>query len=201
MQTGPAKGQSMKSWLRWTGWGELANIFILSLISGTLHLTYPDHIGVLASVGTFSASFLLLQGGVYWLLKRRGFFSRSSRANRSILWLQRLYVFNALMLLVFPVWLIVRVISFPPIQLMDIFIGLLYYVLAVGEYIHYFFFKINMRPDELKRAIRKRKPIPARFRRELARMKQTYHRHAPQHTIEEALVAQGAGENWSRDGL
>ncbi len=171
MQTGPVKGQSMKSWLNWTGWGELANIFIFFSVSGVLHLAYPDHIGVLTFIGTLSANLLLLQGGVYWLLKRRGFFSRAVRANRSILWLQRLYVFNAVMLLVFPVWLIVRVIGFRPIQPFDIFAGLGYYVLAVGEYIHYFFFKINMRPDELKRAIRKRQPVPARFRRELSRMK------------------------------
>jgi len=161
----------MKSWLNWTGWGELANIFIFFSVSGVLHLAYPDHIGVLTFIGTLSANLLLLQGGVYWLLKRRGFFSRAVRANRSILWLQRLYVFNAVMLLVFPVWLIVRVIGFRPIQPFDIFAGLGYYVLAVGEYIHYFFFKINMRPDELKRAIRKRQPVPARFRRELSRMK------------------------------
>ncbi|HNT75585.1 MAG TPA: hypothetical protein PKH77_11275 [Anaerolineae bacterium] len=175
MQTGPAKGQSMQSWLNWTGWGELFNVFLFFLSWVTMCLAYAPYIGALALIGMVSANLILIQGGSYWLLKRRGFFARLAPTERALAWFRRLYLFNALMLGVFPVWVIARMIVSSP-EWPDVIVGLGYYAMAVGEYIHYFFFKINMRPNELRRVLRKRQPVPARFRRELRRLQQAYHR-------------------------
>lgn len=165
MQTGPVKGQSMKNWLGWTGWGELSNILMLSLLWGVMWLPYGQEMGRLSFLGLAAANLLLLEGGLYWLLKRRGAFSVSEA------WLERLYVFNVCFLLMFPLGWIVRVPGGEPVKSLDGFVGQAFYLLAVGEFAHYFFFKINMRPDELKRALRTRRLIPARFKRELLRSK------------------------------
>ena len=50
-----------------------------------------------------------------------------------------------------------------------IFAGLSLFLFACGEFVHYFLFKINMRPREWRAARARGRPVPARFRRELRR--------------------------------
>jgi len=47
--------------------------------------------------------------------------------------------------------------------------GTMFYMLAVGEYVHYLFFKVNMRPRELRSALSGRTWPRARLARELHR--------------------------------
>ena len=114
MQTGPAKGQRMSTWLLVTGLVEIANVavftFLAFVIIGGREGPWP-----LAWIGVLTLDLILLEGGVYWLLKR---------------------------------WSVGH---------------------ALGEFVHYFVFKINMRAAERRLASQRGRLVRARLWRALAR--------------------------------
>lgn len=167
MQTGPAKGQRMDSWLVWTGVVEIVNIPIFSLLALLLVAGRPGP-WYLTAIGVLTLDVLLLEGGLYWLGKRWRIGSGLGPRIRLRL-LRLLYVGNALLLLTFPLVAIISIRGQVPPGAFDLLLGLAYYLFAFGEFIHYFLFKINMRPGERRLAREKGHRVPARFRRELAR--------------------------------
>lgn len=83
---------------------------------------------------------------------------------RGLLWLLRaLYSVNLALLLIFPLVLLGAFIIGRSLRLGDAIFGLGLYLFGLGEFIHYFVWKINMRPGEWRRFIRAAQPIPARF--------------------------------------
>lgn len=167
MQTGPTDKQSMERWLLWTGLLEMGNAVLFTLIVWYWSReVFPESIGYLTVAGLATLNVLLVEGGAYWLLKRAGFFGRSSGSCSPRL-LRYAYAANAALLLVFPAGLVAATLSVLPTNGADALIGLFWYLFALGEFVHYFCFKINMRPRELRDALRKRKPVPARLLREL----------------------------------
>lgn len=168
MQTGPAPGQSLERWLLWTGVIELANIGVFSFLWWTANRAIPGTSDVLSLTGLMTCNLVLLEGGVYWLLKRGGFFIRTPARLRLRL-LQAAYVLTALALLVFPALLIARLVAGVPVEWGDAALGAAFWLFGVGEFVHYFVFKINMRRYERRMSARHKRRIPARLRRELQR--------------------------------
>ncbi len=167
MQTGPAANQSMDRWLLWTGVMEIGNAALFTLLMWYLAYSNPGLVGYFSLAGLATLNALLVQGGLYWLLKRSRFFE-ASPAPRILRLLRGLYVLNVLLLLVFPASILAAVATGAPVlALYDALIGLGCYLFGVGEFLHYFVFKINARPRELKRLLRERRPMPARLLREL----------------------------------
>jgi hypothetical protein len=168
MQTGPRPRQRMHSWLSWTGSVEIANILIFSwllwlVISGR---PGPWPFGLL---GLATLDLLLFQGGLYWLSKRRITASRWPPLFR-LRFLRLLYAANTLLLLIFPLAILLGLTVFPTyVRSLDLLLGLGYYLFGVGEFVHYFLFKINMRPRELRLAWSRRRLVRARLWRELTR--------------------------------
>ncbi|MEU8200073.1 hypothetical protein [Streptosporangium sp. NPDC049046] len=126
-----------------------------------------------APAGMLTLGVVLVEGGVYWLVK---FWLLSGRRTRRgspeirLRGLQALYVFNVVLLLVFPVVLSVGiVVRGVGKDLPGLLLGVGLYVFAVGEFVHYFLWKINMRSAERASARRGSRRIPARFLRELRR--------------------------------
>ncbi len=168
MTTGPKPGQGMRSWLAWTGGVELANTLIFSALLWSITLDRPGP-WPLSLLGLATLDLLLLQGGLYWLLKGRGA-ARRWPAERRLRLLRLLYAANALLLLLFPLAILLRLTVVPrPIRLPDLLLGLGYYLFAFAEFVHYFIFKINMRPRELRSAWSRRRLVRARLWRELRR--------------------------------
>ena len=70
MQTGTARGQTVHRWLAWTGYLEIANVFPFDALiwvntrGGDRPLPY-------ISIGMATLGLILIEGGLYWLLKRR----------------------------------------------------------------------------------------------------------------------------------
>ena len=164
MQTGPAPGQEMRSWLVWTGVGELFNVPLFTTIAWFF---LRDRSGpwTFTAIGLATLNLILLEGGLYWLAKRwRG----GQRWQTGFL--NTLYALTGLALLVFPLALLVglgRGLAAP--RPADLILGTALYAFALGEFVHYFLVKINMRPREWRAGWRQRQPQPARFRRELRR--------------------------------
>jgi len=79
--------------------------------------------------------------------------------------LQAVYALTGLSLLVYPALLAIRLLSGLPVERGDALLGAGLWLFGVGEFVHYFIVKINMRPDERRRG----RPVPARLRRELER--------------------------------
>lgn len=168
MQTGPAPKQSLDNWLIWTGVIEIINIPIFSFLWWSLNLMLPGDEDVLSLAGLATLGVILLEGGLYWLLVRARFFQRTPARFRLFL-LQGVYLANILLLLVFPAILILRLLAGQPVEVGDFLLGAGYYLFGFGEFLHYFIFKINMRPYELRLALQKRQFVPARLMRELRR--------------------------------
>lgn len=167
MQTGPKAGQSMDRWLVWTGCLELFNAALFAFLMWYFARRNPGVIGYFSVVGLATLNVLLVEGGLYWLLKRLRFFD-DSPATRILKSLHGLYALDILLLLVFPGSLLVSAATgTPPVVLYDVLIGLGCYLFGVGEFLHYCVFKINMRPRELRSMSMYRRPVPARLRREL----------------------------------
>lgn len=168
MQTGPAPRQSMRSWLLWTGVLELINVVLFFFVWLTVNWALPGTQDLLSILGMLVVVIILIEGGVYWLLARGRFFQRAPAKTRVRL-LRGLYAFNILLVLAYPVALIITIVSGAPIDWADVLLGGAFYLFGVGEFLHYFVFKINMRPYELRQVIRTGKTIPARILRELQR--------------------------------
>ncbi len=168
MQTGPAPKQSMDNWLLITGIVEIANIAVFGFLCWTLSNLFGTTEKTFTIIGFLTLAVMLLEGGMYWLLVRGRFF-RKSPAKLRLRLLQGVYGINILLMLVFPVLLLIRAASGYPIQLADVLLGGGFYLFGVGEFLHYFVFKINMRPYEWRNAMQTGKFVPARVRRELHR--------------------------------
>jgi hypothetical protein len=172
MQTGPAPRQSMRSWLLWTGVLELINVVLFFFVWLMVNWVLPGTRDLLSILGMLVVVIILIEGGVYWLLARGRFFQRAPAVTRLRL-LRGLYGFNILLVLAYPLALIISVASGAPIDWADVLLGGAFYLFGLGEFLHYFVFKINMRPYELRQVIRTGKTIPARFLRELQRARRS----------------------------
>lgn len=168
MQTGPAPKQSMDQWLLWTGLLEIANIAIFGFLWSILSRRIPGEARIFSVLGLITLSVILLEGGLYWLMVRARFFQRAPVKSRLRL-LQGVYGFNILLMLGFPALLIVRVAAGLPMDWTDLLLGGAYYIFALGEFVHYFVFKINMRPYEWQQALQTGRFVPARLLREMQR--------------------------------
>lgn len=167
MQTGPAPRQRMASWLAWTGLLEWFNVALAGWFLWYLSGRYPGFIGPFAVLGYLTLALFLIEGGGYWLVKRR---RGALLAARARLWLLRmLYGVNLVLLLVFPLALLGVFATGRPPGVGDAIFGLALYLFGFGEFIHYFVRKINMRSREWRRFLRTGQPIAARFRREYTR--------------------------------
>lgn len=169
MQTGPGPDQPMRTWLAWTGGIEIINIAIFGIVLWRLERAMPGLVGPLSLIGFGTLSVLLLEGGLYWLVKRARPLPHVSSAWQLRL-LQFLYVANGIVMLIFPLALLSTLVrGVPPLAIGDALIGSGWYLFGLGEFIHYFFWKINMRGSERQRQRTSARRIPARFRRELVR--------------------------------
>lgn len=168
MQTGPAPKQTMRSWLLWTGIMELINVALMYFVWLTFNWALPGTQDLLSILGMLVTVVILTEGGVYWLMARAGFFRHASARVRLRL-LQVLYGLNILLLVGYPVALVVKLITSSPVEWADALLGGAFYVFGLGEFLHYFVFKINMRLYEFKQVVRTGRGIPARLRRELCR--------------------------------
>jgi hypothetical protein len=166
--TGPAPGQRMRAWLAWTGAGELASIVVFSVLAWRFTqgrvMAWPFTL-----FGLVLLDLVLIQGAAYWLVKRqragRGWPARSRLAL-----IRALYAANVLALASFPLAVVVAFALAPWwVRVPDVLAGMALFLFACGEFMHYFLFKINMRPREWRAARRHGRPIPARFFRELRR--------------------------------
>ena len=168
MQTGPAPGQRMHSWLVWTGVGEHVNVVLFTVFIWFFLRDQPGPWPYTA-IGLTSLNLVLVIGGLYWYAKRWRIEQRWSLQARLGL-LQACYALTGLALLVFPLALIGGVVfALVPQRPGDILFGAALYAFAVGEFVHYFVIKLNMRPREWRASWRRRRPTVARFRRELRR--------------------------------
>jgi hypothetical protein len=183
MITGPAPGQSMKNWLAWTGGLEIYNAVQFSVIYVILGYFHFHHFGPVSLTGSIMTALILAQGGWYWLAKRSDWFDVTPAARREKI-LRGLYFLDYILAASLPVVILItlgRLLLVPdefawPVTFSgwtgaigEWLVGGVYYLFGVGEFLHYFVFKINMRPDELRRMQKTGKLIPARFLRELRR--------------------------------
>ncbi len=164
MQTGPAPKQSMDNWLLWTGSLEIFNVLVFTFLWWTLNTIIPSTQDLLSLLGLLTLNLVLLEGGLYWLLARARFFKKTPARVRLPL-LQGVYAANVLALLVFPVAALLR--AGPTFDWGDFWLGAGFYLFGFGEFLHYFIFKINMRPNERERT--GSIFVPARLLRELRR--------------------------------
>jgi hypothetical protein len=94
-------------------------------------------------------------------------------AMQSLRWLRGLYLGNSLLMAIFPMGVLISIVSnVIGLRLSDLLIGLGLYVFGLVEFVHYFVFKINMRPGEFRLALRRKRPVPARLLREYKRAEQ-----------------------------
>jgi hypothetical protein len=167
MQTGPAPRQSLDAWLRWTGIVEIANVGVFSFLWWILNGLLPGTQDILSILGLLTLDLILLEGGIYWLLVRARYFQKTSAPARYRM-LRAVYVMNVLALLVFPAGLL-RALQPGGVEFVDLLFGAGFYLFGLGEFLHYFAFKINMRPYEWRDALQNRRFVPARLLRELRR--------------------------------
>ncbi len=168
MQTGPAPKQSLDQWLVWTGIIEIANIPIFSFLCWQVNRLIPGERDTLSILGLVTLNLILLEGGIYWLLAHARFFQKTPARARLHL-LQAVYLVNILLLLLFPALVLWQTILGPQAELPDVLLGAGFYLFGFGEFLHYFVFKINMRPYERQNAVRRGQMVPARILRELRR--------------------------------
>jgi hypothetical protein len=167
-QTGPMTNQPMDAWLDSTGRLELFNAALFAF----LVWWGGRSVGYLSMLGLLTLDALLVQGGLYWLLKRRQLRRRRGNPFTTRV-LRTIYAVNILLLLAFPLGVLVAASGIgPPVRCRDLVLGTALYALGVGEFVHYFLYKINMRPRELRRAWREKRTVPSRLRREMARAAQ-----------------------------
>jgi hypothetical protein len=173
MQTGPALHQSMDRWLLWTGGAEILNVGIFLFLFRQLGHAFPPLTGPMAMIGFATLSIILVEGGLYWWGKRlRLSHHLSTHLQRSLL--KAMYVTNGILLLVFPAVLVGSLVTDTvSFHVGDIIFGLVWYLFGVGEFIHYFIWKINMRSAERTQQRKTGRRIPARFRRELLRLQRS----------------------------
>lgn len=161
-QTGPVPNQSMESWLRRTAVMEYLNIALFYAL--WVVLTLQGRSGPKSLVAVTLASLLLAQGGAYWWLKASGAIRRESSRTirRTII---ALIIMDAVALAAGGL----VILAVPGRGFTDVALASVLYLLAIGEYVHYYFFKINMRASE--RAIMRENGVRprARLRRELDR--------------------------------
>ncbi len=169
-QTGPMTGQPMRRWLVITEVLETLNGIVLFPVSTwLLGPQFPALTGQFAWLGVGTLGIVLVEGGAYWLLKRGGWFERTPAATRQRL-LRGVSIANVALLCVFPALLVAAPpTGNAPLSVGDLALGAFWYLCGVGEFVHYFVVKINMRGRELRRVLRTGKPVPARIRRELRR--------------------------------
>lgn len=168
MQTGPAPKQSLDTWLVWTGILEFVSAILFVLVWWTANLAIPGGSELFSILGIVALTVVLLQGGAYWLLVRARFFQKTPARVRLRL-LRAQYGLSIALLLAFPGLLLWRIVFRLPVDLPDTLLGAGFYLFGLGEFLHYFVFKINMRPYELKNALRGGQLVPARILRELRR--------------------------------
>jgi len=101
MQTGPRRNQSMNSWLVITGVIELVCVFLFSFLVWRLNNYFGNGIGFLSLIGIITLNVILVQGGFYWLLKK--YKTISLAPSQQLRFIQGLYIFNVLLLSVFPI--------------------------------------------------------------------------------------------------
>ena len=173
-QTGPRTGQRMTRWLLATGLLELLNVVLFSwLYLYPVRRLWAGGSWPYALVGLLTLNVILIEGGCYWLgkfwlLSKR----RTARGNPKarLRGLQALYASNVALLLAFPIVLSVGIATRGiGTGLTSLLLGVGLYGFAVGEFVHYFLWKINMRSEERALAHRGSRRIPARFLRELRR--------------------------------
>jgi len=80
METGPDANQSMDRWLLWTGVMEIGNVALFTFLLWYLSYSAPGLVDYFSVAGLTTLTILLVQGGLYWLLKR----SHSSRLPRRL---------------------------------------------------------------------------------------------------------------------
>lgn len=173
MQTGPAPKQSLDQWLLWTGVLEIVNIPIFSFLWWTLNRIIPGDEDLLSLLGLLTTALILLEGGIYWLMVRARWFQRTPAVQRFRV-LRTVYGFNIILLLIFLIAALIRALQPEPVDRADLLLGAGFYLFGLGEFVHYFVIKINMRPYEWSFALKNRQVIPARIRRELQRAKNGY---------------------------
>jgi hypothetical protein len=174
--TGPKPKQSMQNWLIWTGIGELTNVGVFFFVWYSFNHVLPGATDILSILGLITLEFILLIGGLYWLLVRIRFFQTAPILTRLCL-LKGLYGIAIFLMLIFPIGVIICSLIDENIKLpfstamerSDFMLGLFFYVFGVGEFLHYFIFKINMRRYERENSRRTHRFIPARLLRELRR--------------------------------
>jgi hypothetical protein len=174
--TGPKPKQSMKNWLIWTGIGELTNVGVFYFVWLRLNHMLPGATDILSILGLSTLEFILLIGGLYWLLVRIKFFQKIPGPTRLYL-LMGLYGFSIFIMVIFPIGVIICSLMserlnlpfFTAMEMPDFMLGLFFYLFGAGEFLHYFVFKINMRRYERENSHRTHRFVPARLLRELRR--------------------------------
>ena len=172
-QTGPRHGQSMSRWALETGLVELFCVALFSwLFASVARPLWSGDTWPYALLGLLTLDVVLVQGGCYWLAAYRRLHTPRSRRRLSpalsLRGLQAMYAANVALLMVFPLLLAVGVATrWVETDLPGLIFGVALYLFAVGEFVHYFLWKINMRADERAAGRRRSRRVPARFRREL----------------------------------
>lgn len=166
--TGPATGQPMRRWLAITGVLEILNgVVVLPAFTWLMGEEFPGLVGPFVWLGVVTLGLILIEGGMYWLLKR-DWFERTPASVR-LRGLREAYVASIALLCVFPALLVAVLLVGAAPRADDLALGTFWYLFGVGEFVHYFMVKITMRGRELRRLLRTGRPIPARFRREVRR--------------------------------
>jgi glycosyltransferase involved in cell wall biosynthesis len=176
MQTGPAPRQPMRSWLIWTGLLEWFNVALFAGILWWWSRHTGRTVGPFVMLGFLTLAAILIQGGGYWLVK--WWWGNRLAARMRLALLRGLYRGDLALLLIFPLALFGAFAIGRSPSLGDAIFGVGLYLFGFGEFIHYFVWKINMRPREWRRFLCTGQPIPARFRREYERA-----RHEPRRSM------------------
>jgi hypothetical protein len=172
--TGPKPKQSMQNWLIWTGIGELTNVGVFYFVWWSFNHLLPGATDILSILGLLTLEFILLIGGLYWLLVHVKLFRKMPSRTRFYL-LVGLYGFTVFIMSIFPIGVIIcflmgEILKLPfstAMETPDFLLGLFFYVFGAGEFLHYFIFKINMRRYERENSHRTHRFVPARLLREL----------------------------------
>lgn len=133
--------------------------------------SHQDPVFYFSLIGLGTLGVLLLQGSLYWLFK--GLNSKCVKLpTMSLSFLKGLYAFDTALLLVFPVITLGAVFTqIHAIRFLDFVIGLASYLFAVGEFINYFIFKVNMSRSEQRRMLESKRAVRARLFKEHRRAK------------------------------